>query len=204
MNLKEGKVTLAAQYINQKSIGNADTYFSKNYSAAGGVISSNAIALKVSAILNSSKFLIAYSKVLKDDSKHDSLVLPWDGTPLFTNMITSNNLFQSNYGKALNADSVYIGGSEGIKLLYNQRYDSLGLKGFSTTLSYLNTAFDKIGFDKLQEDYNFVLQYKAPEAFTLQLKGIWVKYDTSAKADGSLNAQVKLLTQYRVIANYKF
>ncbi|SFV55461.1 hypothetical protein MNB_SM-4-1510 [hydrothermal vent metagenome] len=204
LNIKEAKVSLEVQYINQKSIGNADTYFEANSAKYSGKISSNAIGLKLSATVSSSKFLLAYSKVLKDETKHDSLVLPWDGTPLFTNMITSNNLFQSNYGKALNADSVYIGGAQGIKFLYAQKYDSLGLKGFSTTLSYLNTVFDKIGFDKLQEDYNIVLQYKASEAFTLQLKGIWVKNDTSAKIDGSLNAQIKLLTQYRVIGNYKF
>lgn len=204
LNIKTAKVSLAAQYIKQNSIGIADTYFSENASVAGGVISSNAIGLKLSASLKSSKFFIAYSKVLKDDSKHDSLVLPWDGTPLFTNMITSNDLFQSNYGKSLNADSIYIGGAQSLKLLYSQKYDNFGLTGFSTTFSYLNTSFDRIGFDKTQEDYNMVLQYKTPKAFTLQLKGIWVKNDTSAKVDGSLNAQVKLLTQYRVIANYKF
>ena len=114
------------------------------------------------------------------------------------------DLFQSNYGKSLNADSIYIGGAQSLKLLYSQKYDNFGLTGFSTTFSYLNTSFDRIGFDKTQEDYNMVLQYKTPKAFTLQLKGIWVKNDTSAKVDGSLNAQVKLLTQYRVIANYKF
>ncbi|HIC13017.1 MAG TPA: outer membrane porin, OprD family [Sulfurimonas sp.] len=204
LKIKEAKVSLAAQYINQKSIGNADTYFELNSGTYGGKISSSAIGLKLSATVSSSKFLLAYSKVLKDETKHDSLVLPWDGTPLFTNMITSNNLFQSNYGMSLNADSIYIGGAQGIKLLYNQKYDNLGLKGISTSLSYLNMSFDKIGFDKTQEDYNLVLQYIAPKAFTLQLKGILVKNDTSTKVDGSLNAQVKLLTQYRVIANYKF
>ncbi len=204
INIKATKVSLAAQYINQKSIGNADTYFAQNSNVTGGVISSNTIALKMSVSLKSSKFLIAYSKVLKESSKHDSLVLPWDGTPLFTNMLTSNNIFQSNYGKSLYADSIYIGGAQGIKFLYNQKYDTFGLTGFSTTLSYLNTSFYRVGFDKKQEDYNMVLQYNIPKAFTLQLKGVWVKNDTSAKEDGSLNAQVKLLTQYRVIANYTF
>jgi len=204
VNLKEAKISLAAQYIRQNSIGNADTYFDANSAIYGGQISSNAIGLKLSAGVSSSKFSLAYSQVLKEDTKHDSLVLPWDGTPLFTNMITSNDLFQSNYGNALNADSIYIGGAQGVKLLYNQKYDSFGLNGFSSTLSYLHTSFDRVGFDKTQEDYNIVVQYKAPKAFTLQLKGIWVKNDTSAKIDGTLNAQIKLLTQYRVIANYKF
>ncbi|MDF1877504.1 OprD family outer membrane porin [Sulfurimonas sp. SAG-AH-194-L11] len=204
MNMAETKLSLGAEYITQRSIGNAETYLKQNPSYAGGAISVNAIGLKTSLTKGSSKLLIAYSKVFKKSAKHDSLVLPWDGTPLFTNMITSNDLFQSNYGNALNADSIYIGGAQGIKLLYNQKYDDFGLKGFSTTLSYLNTSFDRVGFDKTQEDYNIVLQYKAHETFTLQLKGIWVTNDTSAKVDGSLNAQVKLLTQYRAIANYKF
>jgi len=204
MKLSKSKLSLDAEYITQTSVGNADTYLAETPSVAGGAISANAIGLKAGLAVGSSKFALAYSQVLKDDAKHDSLVLPWDGTPLFTNMITSNDLFQSNYGNALNADSLYIGGAQGIKLAYKQGYETFGLKGFSSTLAYLNTFFSREGFDKTQEDYNAVLQYKTAESFTLQLKGIWVKNDTSAKADGTLNAQTKLLTQYRVIANYTF
>ena len=191
--------SLAAQYINQTSIGHADNYLGDNTSVAGGSISSNAMGLKGSMKVSSAKFVLAYSKVFRNSGKHDSLVLPWDGTPLFTNMITSNDLFISNYGQALASDSVYIGGSQGIKFAYNQQFGA----GFSSTLAYLNTSNSREGFDKNQNDYNIVLQYKAPKAFTLQLKGIWVENNTGASADGRV-AQLKLLSQYRVIANYKF
>ncbi len=201
LNLSDVKLAFSGQYINQKSIGNADTYFGNNPSIAGGKISVNAIGVKTVATIGSSKFVLAYSNVLKENNKHDSLVLAWDGTPLFTNMITSNNLFLSNYGKSLGSDSVYIGGSQGIKLAYNQKYDNFGFKGFSTTLSYLDTSNSR--FSKDQNDYNVVLQYKAPKAFVLQLKGIWVQNNTGASADGTIS-QLKLLSQYRVIANYKF
>ena len=205
MDISSVSLKISAQYINQVSVGNADTNLKDaTLPTAGKSISTNMFGLKAIAKVSSAKFGIAYTNVLRDENTHDSLVLPWDGTPLFTNMITSNDLFQSNYGKALQADSIYIGGAQGIKFLYNQKFDSLGLEGFSSTLSYLNTSFDRVGFDENQNDYNIVLQYKAPEAFTLQLKGIWVKNNTSANADGTLHEQTKLLSQYRVIANYKF
>ncbi|MDF1884028.1 hypothetical protein JHD49_08765 [Sulfurimonas sp. SAG-AH-194-C21] len=200
-NIADAKVTLEAQYINQKSIGNADAYFSANAGTYGGKISSNAFGFKVTTSLRSAKFFIAYSKVLQESAKHDGLVLPWDGTPLFTNMITSNDLFLSNYGKSLGSDSIYIGGSRGIKLGYVQKFDAIGLDGVSTTLTYLNTANSR--FNRDQNDYNIVLQYKIPKAFTLQLKGILVQNNTSADAAGKIT-QLKQLIQYRVIANYKF
>ncbi|MBL1243126.1 MAG: OprD family outer membrane porin [Sulfurimonas sp.] len=201
LHIADTKVSLKVQYINQRSIGNADSYFDANSATYGGKISVNAFGFKAMTALSSAKFFVAYSKVFKEDTKHDGLVLPWDGTPLFTNMITSNDLFLSNYGKSLGSDSIYIGGSQGIKLGYVQKFDSLGLDGFSTTLSYLNTS--NSSFNKDQNDYNIVLQYKTPESFTLQLKGILVQNNSSADASGTIS-QLKQLTQYRVIANYKF
>jgi len=96
LNLETVKLNFAAQYINQTSIGNADTNLAKTGSLTGGKsIGVNSFGLKAVGKISSAKFVLAYSKVLSDDAKHDSLVLPWDGTPLFTNMITSNDLFQS-------------------------------------------------------------------------------------------------------------
>jgi len=203
MNISDVKLALAGQYVNQKSVGNAETNLQNDVSLAGGSISVNAVGIKAVAAIKSAKFTLAYSNVFRDEGKHDSLVLPWDGTPLFTNMITSNDLFQSIYGSALKSDSIYIGGSQGIKFAYNQKFDSLGLDGFSTTLAYLNTSNSRTGFDNAQQDYNLVLGYKADDAFSIALKGIWVKDNTSATETGTVS-QLKLLSQYRVIANYKF
>ena len=200
-DIAERKLSLEAEYINQRSIGNADSYFDANSATYGGRISSNAIAFKASTSLQSAKIFIAYSQVFKEDAKHDGLVLPWDGTPLFTNMITSNDLFLSNYGKSMGSDSIYIGGSQGIKLGYVQKFDTFGLEGVSTILSYLNTSNSR--FSKDQNDYNIVLQYKTQKAFTLQLKGILVQDNSSADAAGTIT-QLKQLRQYRVIANYTF
>lgn len=161
-----------AQYINQMSVGNADTNLENNNSLAGGKIAVNAFGLKAGIKRSETAFDIAWTKVLNDSDKHDSLVLPWDGTPLFTNMITSNDLFQSNYGKALNADSIYIGGSQGIRLGYTQTYDFTGVKGFKTALSYLNISNDE--FANNQRDYNAVIAYGMGD-FSLALKGIWVQ-----------------------------
>jgi len=191
----------AVQYINQTSIGNADDYFKKSSSVTGGKeIEVNALSAKIGFGYKEANFVFALSEVLKDNSKHDSLVLPWDGTPLLTNMITSNDLFQSNYGKSLTADSIYIGGSRGVKLGYTQKYDFTGVEGFKTMVSYLNIDNEK--FKNNQEDFNAVISYTI-NSFSLALKGIWVNDNTSQKEDGSIN-QDDSLTQYRVIANYKF
>lgn len=189
------------EYIHQASVGNADDNLAANPSIAGGEIDVNAFALKMGMGYSESKFELAVSKVMKNSDKHDSLVLPWDGTPLYTNTITSNDLFQSNYGNALTADSVYIGGSQALKLSYTQKYDFTGVKGFKTVLAYLNLNNDK--FIDRQEDLNAVVAYNVGN-FSLALKGIWVKNNTSANADGSIKPQDDTFTQYRVIANYAF
>jgi predicted porin len=166
----------------------------------GNKISSNAFGFKFGAGYDESKFDFAFTKVLPDSDRHDSLVLPWDGTPLYSNMITSNDLFQSNYGKALNADSIYIGGTAGLKLAYTQKYDFTGMKGFKTSLSYLNARNSQ--FANNQRDYNAVIAYGIGN-FSLALKGIWVRHNTSQSTRGFIS-QIDKLTQYRVIANLKF
>ena len=202
LKLADTITTLSAQYIFQTSIGNAD----KNLAQVGSLtgeknINANAFGFKAETSLANSKFLVAYTKVLKDDNKHDSLVLPWDGTPLYSDMITSNNLFQSNYGKSLNADGNYIGGSAGIKIAYLQKYDGFGLEGISTNFSYLNISNAR--FTKNQHDYNAVIAYKYDKKLSVAVKGIWVKNNTSATEVGNIT-QLQQLSQYRVIANYKF
>jgi len=195
-------VHAAYQYINQRSIGNADDNLHKVGSLTGGDrISSNAFGFLFDAGYKESKLAFAFSKVLSDSDRHDSLVLPWDGTPLFTNMITSNDLFQSNYGKALNADSIYIGGAAGVKVAYTQKYDFTGVKGFKTVLSYLNV--DNSKFANNQRDYNAVVAYGIGD-FSIALKGIWVRHTMSENERGVPSAQNDKLTQYRVIANLKF
>jgi len=52
-------------------------------------------------------------------------------------------------------------------------------------------------------DINGVMVYAMGD-FSLASKGIWVRHNPSASADGTINPQDKRLTQYRVIATYKF
>ena len=191
----------ALQLITQQSVGNAEDNLALAGSVTGGEkIRANAVALKADLSYEESSVTLACSKVFSDSGRHDSLVLPWDGTPLYTNAITSNNLFQSNYGKGLNADSVYIGGSLGVKAAYTQGYGFAGLKGFKTTLAYLVT--DNNAFAKKQRDLNAVVSYGI-DNFSIALKGIWVQQNSAADATGAVS-QTERLTQYRVIANYAF
>jgi hypothetical protein len=193
--------SVSVQGISESSVGNADDNLAEAGSATGGeAIRANALALKAGFAYGESKVSLAGSRVFSDNGSHDSLVLPWDGTPLYTNMITSNNLFQSNYGKALGADSVYIGGSLGLRAAYSQGYGFTGLKGLKTTLSYLVT--DNDDFADRQHDINAVVAYTVDQ-FSLALKGMWVRHNSGADATGTVS-QTDRLTQYRVIANYAF
>jgi len=201
-NLNNGSNwSLAAQFISQYSIQNSDENLAKTGSITGGKqISSNALALKGSYSLAESTFTLAASKLFSDSNKHDSLVLPWDGTPLFTNMITANNLFQSNYGKGLQADSVYIGGSKALKIGFSQKFGFADLKGLKASLSYLITDNDR--FMKKQKDLNAVLSY-SKDNYSVAFKGIWVDNNSDMKANGTVT-QIDDFSQFRVIANYNW
>jgi len=191
--------TASVQGIMQNSIGNADSAAAQ--AIMGGKINAQAVGAKVSINIDKTNLMAACTHVFSNGGDHDSLVLPWDGTPLYTNMITSNDLFVSNYGQALTSDSAYIGGTTGYKLGLSQKFEISGLKGFSAGASYAHYANGRFASD--QDDYNAELGYGAGN-FSLALKGIWVYDNTSAKINNTLNAQNDKLTQYRVIANYKF
>jgi len=201
----DGGATLAlgAQYIGQRSIGNADDNLERNTSITGGKrLNSNAFGLKAAVSHHEGTFSAAYTKVLRSENDHDSLVLPWDGTPLFTNMITSNDLFQSLYGSAFQADSAYIGGTQGVRLAYTQGFDFTEVSGFAATAAWAQYSNSRAGYDRNQEDINAVISYLRG-SFSLALKGIWVSNNTAADKTGTVT-QLHRLTQYRVIANYKF
>ncbi len=201
-SIADVKYKVSAQGIYQNSTGNADKYFAQNYAYSHGKIDAKSLSAKIDVGYSESKFSFAFSNVFKKSEVHNSLVLPWDGTPLYTNMITSNDLFQSLYGHALNSDSAYIGGTQGIKLAYKQGFNFTGFSGYSATLSYANFANDK--FANSQNDTNLVLAYaNKKKNMTLALKGIWVNNNTSANKAGKIK-QDKELAQYRVIANLKF
>jgi hypothetical protein len=173
--------SVGAEGIFQRSVGNAADNLVRVGSVTGGKkIKVDAYSLKGDIAYSESTFVLAYSYVVKQNDAHDSLVLPWDGTPLYTNMITSNDLFASNYGKGLTADSIYIGGTRSFKIGYSQSYDFAGLKGFKTSLSYMIADNDRFTKGK-QKDFNVVLAYKYDDHLSVALKGIFVKNNTSAK-----------------------
>lgn len=197
------KLAVGAQYIAQQSVGNAVDNLESNTSVTGGKkLNSNAYGFRASLSHAESTLSAAYTAVLRSRNDHDSLVLPWDGTPLFTNMITSNDLFQSLYGSAFKADSAYIGGTTGVRAAYAQGFDFTGIPGFSAMVAWAQFSNDRPGFGKDQQDINAVIDYKQG-AFSLALKGIWVRNNTAADKQGNVT-QLDSLAQYRVIANYVF
>jgi hypothetical protein len=115
-------------------------------------------------------------------------------------MITSNDLFTSNYGQGLTSSAGYIAGTSGFKAGYTQKYDFTGVEGFKSVLTY--AYYDNSNFIEAQQDINLVLAYGIGN-FDLALKGIWVDSNTVADAAENIT-QIDTLTQYRVIANYTF
>ena len=193
--------TAGLQGMYQRGIGHSVGAMKADEVSYGGTINGRFFGLKAAATLNESSLLLAYTNVLGSrDHEHNSLVMPWDGTPLFTDMITSNDLFASNYGKGLTSSANYIAGTSGYKAAYTQKYDFTGIKGLKSVLSY--AYFDNSDFIDAQQDINLVLAYGIGN-FDLALKGIWVSNNTDADAAENIT-QIDTLTQYRVIANYTF
>ena len=197
--------------MHQHGIGHSTGVMENNTSVYGGKINGRFVGLKAGTTLNESSLLLAYTYVLgSNDKEHNSLALPWDGTPLFSDMITSNDLFTSNYGKGLTSSAGYIAGTTGIKAGYTQKYDFTGVKGFKSVLAY--AYYNNKNFADAQQDINLVLAYGISD-FSLAFKGIWVKNNTgNSAADADIKAgktgasisQIDKLSQYRVIANWKF
>ena len=193
--------TAGLQGMYQRGIGHSVGAMKADEASYGGKINSRFFGLKASVDYAQSGLLLAYTNVLGSrNHEHNSLVMPWDGTPLFTDMITSNDLFTSNYGKGLTSSGGYIAGTQGIKVAYTQKFDFTGVEGFKAVLSY--AQYDNSDFAKTQKDKNLVLAYGIGR-FDLALKGIWVANNTGADTAETIT-QYDKLTQYRVIANYKF
>ncbi len=193
--------TAAVQGIAQDGIGNADSAAAQ--AIMGGKINAQAVAAKGTLSYADTTLLIALSHVFSNDGDHDSLVLPWDGTPLYTDMLTANDLFMSDYGKGLESDSAQIGGATGLRIGVTQKLDFTGLKGAYTGLSYAHYDGGRFSLGA-QEDLNGEVGYGIGN-FSCAVKGIWVKNNTSLGNNPHAAASVIAdFTQYRVIANYKF
>jgi len=203
---KKGKIgsnisyTTSIQGIYQRGVGHSIDTMNNNIDTYGGKINSRAFGVKSKINYDSSTFEVSFTDVLNSSNgEHNSLVMPWDGTPLFTNTITSSNLFGSNYGKGLTSSGGYISGTQGVKFSYVQEYSN----SFKSLVSY--SRFSNKNFDKTQEDINAVISYKIGD-FSISLKGIWVDNSTTIGSSDSKDSisQIDSLRQYRVIANYQF
>lgn len=191
----------SVQGIKQDGIGNANSTTAK--ALMGGEINARALGAKLTLTHQDTTLLAAWSHVFSNAGEHDSLVLPWDGTPLYSNMLTSNNLFGSDYGKGLTSDTAYIGGTTGMKIGIIQKLDFTGFTGMSTDISYAHYDGGRYSLGA-EEDVNVQLLYGIGN-LSLAAKGIWVSNNSFMGNDSHGTAKVNAdFTQYRVIANYKF
>lgn len=193
--------TLSAQGIMQNSIGNANDNLAQATSITKGKkINAAGVGLRAEISYKESSFDLVYRTILRDGSSYDSIITPWDGTLLYAYSSTTNNLGQSFYGNALTAGGAYVGGTQGYKIGYTQKYDFADLKGFSTHIAY--ALYTNPRYREDQEDIKAILRYKTGN-WSLELKGIWIDNDTYTSKDGTVN-QLDWLTQFHGIANYAF
>jgi hypothetical protein len=192
---------LSAQFVDQRSIGNAETNLARpNSVTAGKSIRSRAVGLRARFDYRQSGFDLVYRNVFKDARHYDSIITPWDGNLLYAYSSTTNNLGQSLYGNGLTAGGAYVGGTQGMKFGYTQKYDFLKLQGFKTHVAY--AVYQNSRYREDQKDLKLILFYDR-DNFSVQLKGIWIDNDTYTFKDGTVN-QLDWLTQFHAIVNYKF
>jgi len=198
---KKELYSISTQFVSQRSIGNADTNLAKITSVTNGKkINSNAFGIRGGLNYKESSFDLVYRNVLRDASSYDSIITPWDGELLYAYSSTTNNLGQSLYGNGLTAGGAYVGGTQGVKLGYTQKYLFAGLKGWKTHLAY--ARYRNSLYREDQQDLKAILFYDIGN-ISIQLKGIWIDNDTYTFKNGTVN-QLDSLTQYHAIVNYKF
>lgn len=198
---KEGPYVLSAQALTQNSVGNADDNLAKTTSVTKGK-KINATAMGVRAQMNysESSFDLIYRNVFRNSDSYDSVLTPWDGTILYAYNSVTNNLGQSFYGNALTAGGGYVGGTQGYRFGYGQTYNFIQLPGISTHAYY--AVYVNPRYRENQEDIKASIRYTRDNWY-VEFKGIWIDNDTYTSKDGTVN-QLDWLTQFHVIANYKF
>ena len=186
----------ALQAIYQTSVGYFDTAIENGTAldASGSNINkseglkSAVFGLKVAKGFGKHKITLASTYNDYSANAYSHFIAPFDGTPLFTDTITGNNLFKSLYGKALAADAGYKAGVLALKGAYGYQITEK-LKTVLSAARYDNGAAAS------QTDINAVIAYKL-QGWTLAAKGIWV-FDEDQNAGQTFQ-------QYRLIANYPF
>ncbi len=181
----------AVQGIYQESIGYFDTAMKNGVTLFGtkrqGMKVTSA-GLKLSKRLDRDKYTFAVTHTADHADAYSDIIAPFDGTPLFTDTITGNNLFKSLYGGALDADSGYKAGTLGLKIAYDHQASQ------KMKMTVAAARFDR-GLDAAQTDINGVISYKL-SGWDLAVKAIFV-FDNAQVAGDKLQ-------QYRLIGSYKF
>ena len=201
ITFKKDFYSISAQAVYQNSIGNADNNLAKLHSITDGkTINSGGIGIQGMLKRDESTFELVYRNIFTDKSSYDSIITPWDGTLLYAYSSTTNNLGQSLYGNGLTSGGAYVGGTQGVKIGYTQKYNFTGISGFKTHLAY--ARYENSRYREAQEDLKAIIAYNNDD-FSIQLKGIWIDNDTYTFKDGTVN-QLDYLTQFHVIVNYTF
>lgn len=189
---KIGTTKLELQGLHQQSIGYFSTALeqglvnSKNYEE-GLFVSS--VGAKVTFGSKKDSFILATTYTGSKKNAYSDIVTAFDGTPLFTDSITGNNLFRSWYGNALSSDSGYTADTLSFKAAYKHKLSAKVNSMFAVA------RFDQALGGVAQTDINAVLSWKT-HGWDLAAKAIYV-FDDAQVAGNKLQ-------QYRLIATYKF
>lgn len=191
-NYDKEALVFDVQAIRQNSNGGFDARLKSGEAGLGSFENGASVTMvgaQASYRYTKHKTILGMTHFFKDANAFDDYIAPFDGGALYTDMLTSNNLFQSIYGDALKVAAPYSGGTLGAKV--TQIYHIT-----PTITSIVALArFSNESTTVAQTDFNAVLSYKT-QGWTLDAKGIWC-YDLNHVA--GLNLQ-----QYRLIATHVF
>lgn len=187
----DSDIRWAVQAIYQTSVGFFNTALENGTTSMGTYsngVSVFSAGVKTMMKAGNNDFMLAFTNTANNANAYSNIIAPYDGTPLFTDTITGNNLFKSLYGGAMSADSGYVAGTRAMKVQVKH-----------TLNKELKAVFAVAGFDRsvntIQTDINAVLSYNK-DALSVAIKAILV-YNNSQVQNSDLQ-------QYRVIAAYKF
>ncbi|KIM09191.1 MAG: hypothetical protein KU28_00675 [Sulfurovum sp. PC08-66] len=193
-DMRLGDALLQAQVLHENSVGVFDTNLRNGTTIGGKSYTKGVDVLTLAgkatyAITPHTKASLAASANFAFADAYSNVMAFYDGTPLFTDTLTGNVLFSSNYGKALGTtDSSYKAGTLGANATLSHRWD----EHLSMQLVY---AQYRQNFSIAQHDINAVIDYTLG-AWSVAAKAIWVVDNGQVAGD--------FFAQYRLISVYHF
>lgn len=205
----DAEVFAGAQYLKETDIGTMNEVASNLKG-----IDSSLYGAKVGAGMSGAKVMLAYTQVSDSTAtKFGGIIVPWDGTPAFTDTANNNNLpgFSIVDGVGTIYGGSYAAGSKNTKLQLDYDFAGVGIKGLISSVSYAkyDRKFDtsKLGMQGYDvREIDIMAKYSFSGALKgFSLMGMIIPMDVKANdASQVLTGTKSDRTQYRSFITYSF